>query len=49
MKIILVSVCLNLLVTASFCMYWVYPEENVAQYSEIKNQKIAKMSLRSIA
>ena len=38
MKTVLVSVCLIVLVTASFCMYWVYPEKNVGQYSEIKNQ-----------
>ena len=38
MKTVLVSVCLNLLATASFCMYWVYPEKNVGQYSEIKIQ-----------
>ena len=38
-KTILVSVCLILLVTASFCMYWVYPEKNVGQYSEIIIQK----------
>ena len=38
MKTVLVSVCLILLVTASFCMYWVYPDENVGQYSEIKIQ-----------
>ena len=38
-KTILVSVCLILLVTASFCMYWVYPEKTVRQYSEIKFQK----------
>ena len=36
MKTVLVSGCLILLVTASFCMYWVYPEKNVGQYSEIK-------------
>ena len=38
MKTILVSVCLIVLVTASFFMYWVYPEKNVGQYSEIKTQ-----------
>ena len=37
-KTILVSVCLIVPVTASFCMYWVYPEKNVGQYSEIKVQ-----------
>ena len=37
-KTILVSVCLILLVTAGFCMHWVYPEENVGQHKEIKNQ-----------
>ena len=36
MKTILVSVCLIILVTASFCMYWVYPEQKIGQYSEIK-------------
>ena len=38
MKTALVSVCLILLVTAIFCMYWVYLEKNVGQYREIKNQ-----------
>ena len=38
MKTVLVSVCSILLVTASFCMYWVYPENRVGQYSEIKIQ-----------
>ena len=38
MKTVLVSVCLILLATASFCMYWVYPVENVGQNSEIKIQ-----------
>ena len=38
MRTVLVSVCLIVLVTASFCMYWVYPENNVGQYSEIKIQ-----------
>ena len=38
MKTILVSVCLIVLATASFCMYWVYPEKNVGPYSEIKIQ-----------
>ena len=38
MKTVLVSVCLILLVTTSFCMYWVYPEKNVGQCSEIKFQ-----------
>ena len=38
MKAFLVSVCLILLVTASFCMYSVCPEKKVGQYSEIKNQ-----------
>ena len=42
MKTILVSVCLTLLVTASFCMYCVYPEKNVGQYGEIKFQKPCK-------
>ena len=48
MKTSLLSVCLILLVTASFCMYWVYPEKNVRQYSEIKIQNLWKMSTRSI-
>ena len=38
MKTVLVSVCIFLLVKASFGMYWVYPEKKVGQYSEIKNQ-----------
>ena len=38
MKTVLLSVCLILLVTASFCKYWVYPEQNVGQHSEIKIQ-----------
>ena len=38
MKTVLMSVRLILLVTASFCMYWVYPEKNVGHYSEIKIQ-----------
>ena len=38
MKTVLMSVCLMSLVTASFCMYWVYPEKNVGQYSEFKIQ-----------
>ena len=37
-KTILVSVCLILLVTASFCIYWVYPEKNLGQHSEMKLQ-----------
>ena len=38
MKTVLVSFCLILLVTASFCMYWVYAEKKVGQKSEIKIQ-----------
>ena len=38
MKTVLVSACLILLVTASFVMYWVYPEKKLGQYSEIKIQ-----------
>ena len=38
MRTVLVSVCLIVLVTASFCMHWVYPEKNVGQNSEIKIQ-----------
>ena len=38
MKTVLLSVCLISLVTASFCMYWVYPEKNKGQYNEIKIQ-----------
>ena len=38
LKTVLVSVCLILLLTASFCMYCVYPEKNVGPYSEIKIQ-----------
>ena len=37
-KTIPVFVCLILVETASFCVYWVYPEKNVLQYSEIKIQ-----------
>ena len=37
-EIALVSVCSILLVTASFCRYWVYPGKKVGQYSEIKIQ-----------
>ena len=42
MKTILVFVCLVVLVTASFCMYWVYPEKNVGHYSEIKIQNLCE-------
>ena len=38
METVLVSVCLKLLITASFCMYWVCPDKNVGQYREIKIQ-----------
>ena len=38
MKTVLVSVCLSVLVTAGFCMYWVHPEKIVGSYSEIKIQ-----------
>ena len=38
MKIVLVSGFLILLITASFCMHWVYAEKIVGQYSEIKIQ-----------
>ena len=37
-KTVPVSVCLNLLVTACFCMYWVCLEKKVGQNSEIKIQ-----------
>ena len=37
-KRVLVSVGLILLLTASFFMYWVYPEKKMGQYSEIKFQ-----------
>ena len=37
-KTILVSVCLVLLVTASFCIYQVYPEKKLAQRSKIEGQ-----------
>ena len=40
MKTVLVSVCLILLVTANFCIYWVYPI--VGQYSEIKIQNLCE-------
>ena len=33
MKTLLVFVCLFFLLTASFDMYWVYPDKNVGQYS----------------
>ena len=42
MKTVLVSVCLIVLVTASFCMYWVYPEKNLGQNSENKIQNPCK-------
>ena len=42
MKTILVSVGLILLVSASFFMYWVYPEKNVGQDSEIKTQNLCE-------
>ena len=42
MKTVLVPVFLILLVTASFGMYWVYPEEKVGQYSEIKSQNLCE-------
>ena len=35
-KTVLVSVCLILLVTASFCIYRVFPQKNVGQHSEMK-------------
>ena len=35
---VLVSVCLVLFVTASFCTYWVYPEKKLEQHSEIEKQ-----------
>ena len=38
MKTVLVSLCLTLLVTASFCMYCVYPEKKMGLYSEVKYQ-----------
>ena len=37
-KTVLVSVSLIILVTASFCIYWVYLEKKVGQHSEIKIQ-----------
>ena len=42
MKTVLVSVCLILLVTASFRMYWVCREKIVGQYSEIKIQVLCE-------
>ena len=42
MKTVLLSVCLILLVTASVCMYCIYPEKNVGQYSEIKIQNLCE-------
>ena len=41
-KTVLLSVCLTLLVTASFCMYWVCPEKKVGQNSEIKIESPCK-------
>ena len=41
-KTVLVSVCLILLVTASFCIYRAYPEKKVGQHSEIKMQNPCK-------
>ena len=38
MKTTLVSVCLILLVTARFCVYWLSSEEKMGQYSEKKLQ-----------
>ena len=38
-KTILVSICLILLVTASFCMCWVYPEKKLGEYSGNRLQK----------
>ena len=38
----LVSVCLILLVRASFCMYWVCPEKNVVQNSGIKIKNLCE-------
>ena len=37
-KTVLVYVCLILLVTASFCIYRVYPEKKVGQHSETEIQ-----------
>ena len=41
-KTVPVSVCWFLLETASFCMYWVYPEKYVGQYSEIEIQHLCE-------
>ena len=46
MKTVLVSLCLILLITASFCMYYVYPEKNVGQYSEFKIQNPSEKEYR---
>ena len=46
MKTVLVSLCLILLVIASFCMYWVYPEKNMGQNSEIKIQNPCEIEYR---
>ena len=42
-----VSVCLILLVAANFCMYWLYQEENVGQYSEIKIQNPCEIEYKN--
>ena len=41
-KSVLVSVCLILLVTASFCKYWVYPQKKVRQYGGMKIQNLCE-------
>ena len=38
MQTILVSNCPIILLTASLCKYWVYPENNMGQNSDIKIQ-----------
>ena len=47
-KTVLVSVCLTLLVRASCCIYWVYPEKNWDNTAKSKFKILAKMSTRSI-
>ena len=47
-KTTLLSVCLILLLTASFCLYQVYPEKKVGQHSEIRNKFLAKTSARTL-
>ena len=45
-KTIVVSVCSILLVTASFCIYQVYPERKVGHHSKIEGQVPGKKDLK---